>query len=117
MTRRRGLPILTFLAALLVAVASVVSAARMAPAAPEPPEVVAYLAAGGQLADLCGGTPGHDDHPCPFCRLLGDPPRVRLDPPATRLTPILAWQALGHLTAGPERGNPRVSARAPPARA
>jgi len=101
--------------ALLIAVASVVSAAWMSPAPPAAPALQAYLDAGGTVDDLCGDVSAPHDHRCPFCRLLGDPPRVAFAPRADRAVLAAAPPARRALTAGPQGGNPRISPRAPPA--
>jgi hypothetical protein len=105
----------SFAAAILIAAASVVSAARMAPVAAATSEMAAFFAAGGTAADLCGDVPSSHEHHCPFCRLLGDPPRTDFAPAVLRLAWTLDWQALASLTVGHQNGNPRVFARAPPA--
>ena len=110
-------PLVTLLATLLIALASVASAARMAPEPAATPALVAYLAAGGSLDDLCADGPRHAEHHCPFCRLLADPPAVAFAPGAARLTFVIAWLSSDDLTRGPQGGHPGVSARAPPARA
>lgn len=101
-------------AALVVAMASVVSASRMAPDRDDP-AMAAYMAIGSTVDDLCGDGSAHDDHHCPFCRLLSDPPAIRFAPCIRRATPALVWQDLGHLVARTHAGNPHISARAPPA--
>ncbi|PZX16920.1 hypothetical protein LX81_01550 [Palleronia aestuarii] len=101
-------------AALMMAMASVVSASRMAPDRDES-AMAAHMAIGGTLDDLCGDGPFHNDHHCPFCRLLSDPPEIRFAPCIRRATPTLVWQDLGHLVARSYAGNPNISARAPPA--
>ena len=106
--------VFAFVAALLIAAASVVSAARMAPAQTEGPELAAYLAAGGKLLDLCGDVHAGHDHHCPFCRLLDAPPRVDFASPAARLARLLDGAPRGYPADIPRAVNPRVLARAPP---
>ena len=110
---------LLLVAALMVAMSSVVSASRMMPNRAVP-AMAGQMAAGGPHAshharDPHGGDgSSHDDHQCPFCRLLSDPPDIRITPGLRRTPPSLVWQSLGHLIARAQARNPHVSARAPP---
>lgn len=117
MNRTLSYRLFTLVAALLVAVASVVSAARMVPDTSGSPDAAVFLTAGATINDFCGGLPTENDHHCPFCRLQPDPPEISLASQGECLSFTLAWQSLNDLSLAPQRGNPYVSARAPPAQA
>lgn len=107
--------LILLVAALLVAMTGVVSAARMGPQTP--PALAAYLAAGGDLSDICGGLDAEHDHDCPFCRLLSDPPEIVFSPRIAQCMPVMATSSSAHLVRGREIGNTNILARAPPAQA
>lgn len=114
MSIRRPPPVLTLLAALMLAVVSVFSAAAMAPQPPQDASITAFLAAGGDPADLCGDEGHHPGGHCPFCRLLSDLPDYG---PAQRLLILrldARFRLLAQQFAPPQSGHPHLPARAPP---
>ncbi|NDV00851.1 hypothetical protein [Pseudoroseicyclus tamaricis] len=103
------------LAAVAFAAASLGAAERMAP---EDPALAAYVAAGGDLADICGDVSGGHASHCPICHGLPDAPGCRFDPAERRVALLPLWPgAMAELGLAPQRGHPNLSARAPPARA
>ena len=113
MNRMRFCHAFLFFAILVVAMASIVSVARMSPNRSAPP-IAAYLAISGTLDDLCGDGSSHEEYHCPFCRLLGDLPKIDFSPHIRCATFARVWQDLAHLTAQAHAGNPNIAARAPP---
>lgn len=113
MTRRLHHAVTTCAAILLIALTSVVFAAQKAPAA-HPATTEAFLAAGGSLDDLCGGSGAEGHEHCPFCRLLPDTPPVRPAPRVFRLAVDTDLSALSALVRTPWGGSPRARPRAPP---
>ncbi|MGZ9809853.1 hypothetical protein ACXN5S_05265 [Pseudoroseicyclus sp. H15] len=104
------------LAALAFALSSLVAADQMAPEEPLPEGLAAYLAAGGDISDICGDLPGGHASHCPICHGLPEAPACDFAPAALRLSLEPAWPgALADLGLSPQRGNPNSSARAPPA--
>lgn len=104
--------------ALLVAGASV-EASRHRASQPGEAALAAYVASGGDLADLCrpdGANGAHVARPCPFCHGLPKAPVLTAPDLARRLSLTPLWpQALADLGLTPQAGNPHVCARAPPA--
>jgi len=110
---------LTFLAAaLMLALASVDSAARMAPGPEDTPLVrAAWVLNGIVHGAICNDASGHvaQEHHCPFCRLLADPPEVSIAPREMRLSLAPAWGPFaGDQLRGPQQEASSVSARGPP---
>ncbi|WP_373353188.1 hypothetical protein [Pseudoroseicyclus sp. CXY001] len=109
------------LAALAFSAASAMAAGQMAPDEPLPDSLAFYVAAGGDLADLCAGGPGghgsgHAGH-CPICHGLPEAPALAFDPAAERLA--LPWQApaLADFGLAPLAPALPPGARAPPSTA
>ena len=114
MTRIRS-TLLTLCAVLFIALASVVSASRMAPQQTDSPEVVAFLAVGGSLDELCGGQVPDDSFHCPFCHLTVAP---QVEGPAPRvwvLAQDTAPRRSSDLTVGDQQFRLHSVPRGPPA--
>ncbi|WP_353475463.1 hypothetical protein PVT71_18055 [Salipiger sp. H15] len=115
MIRARAHRMSLLVAVLALALASVVFAARMAPEGPQGESLRSYLAMGGSLADLCADEAPHHAHHCPVCNLLPEVPEVAPLAAALRMDRRFHVGTLSDLDLPPQRGNPRISPRAPPA--
>lgn len=115
MTIRRLLHTIALFAAVCIALTSVASAARLAPMPALTAEMQAFLAAGGSVDALCGDHDvDHDDHDCPFCRLLSDPESIAPFSASWILIPQRDGQTLTDLTAHHQLYQLAISARGPP---
>ena len=120
MVRTLAFRLISLAAVLMLAVASVGSAAHMAPGPADAPVVqAAWVLNGIDPGNICGDATGPhgNDHHCPFCRLLSDPPEVRISPSVQRLALGPAWTPFARdQRLGPQQDASSVSARGPPPR-
>lgn len=107
--------LMSIVAALLLAMTSVGSASRLAPSDMDRAEVVAFLAMGGTLVDLCEDEPTHvHAELCPFCNTVSQAGNIA---PAAKiwtltLDPLLL--TLAGLALGEQRHANQRFARGPP---
>lgn len=106
--------ILTYGAALMLAVLSIVSAHHMAPDRDDSARMEAFIAMGSLAQDLCGLEPGGAEHRCPFCHKLPDALRIAAPDLTHRVLPVFLHVVRHSLVVGPERRLAPVGVRAPP---
>ncbi len=107
--------IVALAAVLIVTVSGVLFAKHMAPdAATADPAYQEMLAWGIGASDYCGDLPGGEDHHCPFCRLLADPPQVRAPEGAQIVAFDITWSLFHDQFRPFARQYPVDAARAPP---
>lgn len=114
MTRIRS-SLMTLCAVLCIALAGVVSAGKMAPERTDSPQIAAYLATGGSLAELCGGQVPDEAFHCPFCHMVAE---AQITAPESRVWVLAqdrAPQRSADLTAGDQQYRLHHVPRGPPA--
>ncbi|MDG1864265.1 MAG: hypothetical protein P8J02_13880 [Yoonia sp.] len=102
-------------AAILMAVISIASAAQMGPRDADRPEVIALVAIGGTVADICDDTPApnHAEH-CPFCHTTAQADPVAPTGQIWTLLPEAPLLATADLVANGQLDRARHWARGPP---
>jgi hypothetical protein len=106
--------ILACAAAILIALASVGSAAMMAPDRDQIALEASALLFGSDHSDLCGDPGTDEQHQCPFCLLLGDPPALAPIDRTSVLRPHELWRRLAELHREAQARDPSHGSRAPP---
>jgi len=102
-------------AAILMAVISIASAAQMGPRDTDRLEVIALVAIGGTVADICDDTPAHNhaEH-CPFCHTTAQADPVAPTGQIWTLFPQAPHSRAADLVANGQSGRARHWARGPP---
>jgi len=102
-------------AAILMAVISIASAAQMGPRDTDRPEVIALVAIGGTVADICDDKPAHNhaEH-CPFCYTTAQADPVAPTGQIWTLFPQAPLLRAADLVANGQSARTRHWARGPP---
>lgn len=105
---------LAVLVAALFAVLSVLSAQEMAPDREVVARQAALLAVGAPLDEFCGPGADGQEHRCPFCHKLPEPPCMAAPDNGERIARVIVHR-IGHdLVSGPQDIRVHAAPRAPP---
>lgn len=98
----------------VIVLSGTISAARMAPDRGQAAISVMTMVYGVPVGSFCGTT-SSEEHRCPFCNLLSEPPALQPDPLVSILRPHDTWRRLRGLARSVQARNINHSVRAPPA--